>query len=181
MKIIDFFVKIKDKMQELYKKNKKLFFISLAMIIFVIALFFVPNQLQKQDENKLNQTKNESASYAEMIELKIENMLSYISSIKLSKVMVVVESTPQINYLKQNESTKTTNSSGESIVEKEEIIYEKNGSSQTPVVVSTTYPKISGVLIVLNRIDASTKISIENAISGVLNISADCIFILQDR
>lgn len=181
MKIGNIFIKIKDKMQQLYKKNKKLFFVSLAVIVVVFSLFFIPKQDENLDELKSNIEQDSTSSYSQMIELKIENMLSNISAISLVDVMVMVDSSPTINYLTQKESTKTTGSSGESVIEKEEIVYEKNGSSQVPVIVSTTYPKITGVLLVLNNVDVSTKISIQNAVAGVLNISSDSIFILQDR
>jgi len=88
----------------------------------------------------------------------------------------MVDSSEKYIYLTQSENTK----SGESEVVKEEVVYEKNGSSQSPIKVMTEYPKVTGVMIVTNKIDVSTKISIQNAIAGVLNIDSSCIFILQD-
>ena len=67
------------------------------------------------------------------------------------------------------------------MTEKENVVYDKNGSSQSPILVSTDYPKVVGVLVVLNKVSPSIKLSIQNSISGVLNIDADSIFILQDE
>ena len=182
MKINDIFIKIKDKLLFLYDKNKKLFFIFIFVILAVIVLMFYQNPILKSENSiTIDNHKIQTNSYIDKLELKIESMLKNISSVNQVSVMVMAESTEIKNYLTQSESTKTTNSSGDSEIIKEEIIYEKNGSSQTPVVISVTYPKIKGVFIVLNKIDASTKVSIQNAVAGVLNIDTTSIFILQDR
>ena len=175
MIINNYFVKIKEKLGVLYKKNKKLFFVALAVLFVVCLMFFVPQK--KSQTTQVNHVSGGESSYVDKIESKIKNLLSNISTINLVDVMVVVESSEIINYLTQKETIK----SGDSITEKEEIVYEKNGSTQTPISVSVTYPKICGVILILNKIDASTKLSIQNALSGVLNIDSNCIFILQDR
>ena len=63
----------------------------------------------------------------------------------------------------------------------ETVVFEKNGSSSNPIVVATIAPKISGVLIVVNKIQASTKLSIINSVSIVLNVPESCITILQEQ
>lgn len=181
MKIDNVLKKIKEKIQQLYKKNKKLFFITVAVISILLSLFLIPKKDKDINGLELNSDNLMSSSYSQKLERKIESMLIKISSINKVNVLIMVDSSPTTNYLTQKESTKTTGSSGESLVEKEEIVYEKSGSTQKPVEISTTYSKITGVLIVINQIDASTKISLQNAVAGVLNISSDSIFILQDR
>lgn len=176
------FINIKDKIIELYKKNKKLFFISIMSLILAIVILVFPIKNNANTETKQSYIEiNNASTYNDIIEKKIESLLENLSSIKSAKVMVMTNSSAEHKYLVQKETTKTNNDSKENIIEKEEVVYEKNGSNQTPVLVSTVYPKITGVLIVLNKVDNSTKVSLQNAIAGVLNIDASCIFILQDR
>lgn len=178
MKIIKYYKKIKEKLQLLFNKNKKLFFATvICIILIVVVLFFPTGKSESSIENKDFYVSENVSSYCELIENKIERMLKSIAAISSADVMVMAESSPKYVYLTQTETTV----SGENSTTKEEIIYEKNGSSQSPVLVSTIYPKITGVLITINKIDSSTKLSIQNAISGVLNIDSSCIFILQDR
>ncbi len=178
MKFKAIFNNIKEKISGLYKSNKKLFFAFIAVLIVAAIVLFLPLESSKSNQSNSEQTENisPSLSYAEMLENKLANMLLKVSNIKSAKVLVMVDSSEKYIYLTQSESTKT----GESEVLKEEVVYEKNGSSQSPIKVMTEYPKVSGVMIVTNKIDASTKISIQNAIAGVLNIDSTCIFILQD-
>ena len=178
MKIMAIFVKIKEKLIELYKKNKKLFFAALFLIIVAAVMLFLPTQNTKNDSKVLAENENfsENLSYISSLENKLANMLLKLSVIDSVKVLVMADESEKYVYLTQTETTKN----GENEIIKEEIVYDKNGSSQSPIKVMTEYPKISGVMIVINKVDASTKISIQNAVAGVLNIDSSCIYILQD-
>lgn len=183
MNKIGYFVKIKEKINNLYKKDKRLFFVLVVLFLALVCVFFIPtNKKSKNNQtNEINQQQLfDSDDYSSYVENKIKTMLLKLSNISFVDVFVVCESSLINNYQTQKESTKTTNSSGETIVEKEEIVFEKNGSSQSPILITITNPKILSVMLVLNKVDASTKLSIKNAVAGVLNISVDCIFILQD-
>ena len=179
MKNIGVFVKIKEKIKEVYEKNRKLFFVAIALILVgLFVLFFPFNNLSQTEIRGGDEVENyDNGSYVCALENKLENMLLKISNISFAKVLIMVEESPRENFLVQKETSKT----GDTVVEKEEIVYEKNGSAQVPVTMSVTYPNVTGVLLVLNKIDASTKLSIQNSLAGVLNVDVDCIFILQDR
>ena len=179
MKNIAIFLKIK----ELYLKNKKMFFASVILVVLILIVLFYPFNKSQNDDNNSQILVEDSGlnSYSKTLETKIKNMLLKLSSIDRVDVMVILNSSVVNNFLTQKESTKTSNSAGDSIVEKEEIVFEKNGSTQKPVLISVSYPKVLSVMVVINNVDASTKLSIKNALSGVLNIDSSCIFILQDR
>ena len=84
------------------------------------------------------------------------------------------------NYLFETDIVNNSSQSNQNITEKKEVVYQKNGSSNQPVKISTSYPEITGVLIYINKIDAIIKINIQKAISTVLNVDQSCIYILQE-
>jgi len=175
MNFINIFIKIKEKTKELFSKNKKLFFVSLALLFVLMALFLFPKNKTNSVSTKTNSISNLN-SYIGQMESKIQNMLLRLSSIKNAEVLLIVDGSEQKEYLTQKEAS----INGDIKTEKEEVVFEKNGSSQVPIEICVHYPKIKSVLIVLNKTDASTKNSIRNAVAGVLNIDQSCIFILQD-
>ena len=65
----------------------------------------------------------------------------------------------------EKKETTITNSEGTKTELTTTVVFEKNGSISTPVVITTLMPKVKGVLIITNKINASTKISIINSIS----------------
>ena len=182
MNIFTLFSKIKEKIKPLFL-NKKKSLILVSAIIVALVLFFIPSILKKQN-NESQSPKIEDVSvseYSKNVEEKLESMLLKISEINSASVMVMIESTPQIQYLTETEETlETDEKGGSSSIKSTTVVFEKDGSVSTPVVVTTVMPKVTGVLIVLNKISASTKLSIINSISVVLNIDASCISILQE-
>ena len=175
--------KIKEKIVYLYNKNKKIFIGAVVCFFgFVVLIYFYFFNSKKSSTSIKNNSVNISISdYTDMVENKLENMLSTIKNISFVNVFVMVDSLPINNYLFETENSKNTNSNGIiSEINKSSIVYEKNGSNSTPVLVSTTLPKITGVLIVTSKINTSTKLSIINSVSIVLNVDESCITLLQE-
>ena len=92
----------------------------------------------------------------------------------------MVDSTPKIEYLTEKSEEISGDSANKNSVVSESVVFEKNGSISTPVVVTTIMPKVTGVLIVTNQINNSTKLSIISSVSTVLNIDKSCISLLQE-
>lgn len=178
---IPYFDKIKSFFVNFYNKNKKLFFISLSiLVVLLVGLFstFSKSKTKNISESKSSVSVND---YASSIESKLESILLSINSISKAEVFVMVESTPIKHFVTETETTKTGSEGSSTESKKETIVYQKNGSSSSPVEMYSQMPKISGVLVFVNKIDASTKVSIINALSVVLNIDESCISILQER
>ena len=180
-KLRQYFAKIKEFVNDLYNKNKKLFFMSLALIIVIFGaliwtVFGSDSESKKSNKGDIGVS---IESYADGVERKIETMLLSMKKVSVAKVFVMVDSSPVKNYLTETEVVKVGGENG-STTTSSKVVYNKNGSSSSPVEISTTLPKVTGVLIFLNKVDASTKVSIINAIAVVLNIKPSCISILQD-
>lgn len=179
MKINENIAKIKNNIIGLFGKNKKLFIAVLLAILGVIVILFLPTSQKQYSSNEVNENIDLTSqkNYSERLENKISKMLTRLSCITFADVLVITDMSEKYVYLMQTETIKN----GESETTKEEVVYDKNGSSQQPIKVQTIYPKVTGVMITINRVDASTKISIQNAVAGVLNIDTACIFILQEK
>lgn len=184
MKNIAFFSKLKEKICVFYKKNKKIFFACVFCFALIIALCFSSiSSLSKTTKKKSNSSKESMSvtEYATAVEEKLKNLISKLDCISSIDVFVMVEASPTVTYLTEKKESTVTNSAGTTSEITTTVVFEKNGSVSTPIVVTTIMPKVTGVLIVTNKINSSTKLSIVNSISMVLNIDESCISILQER
>lgn len=175
------FDKIKDVLKYLFSDKKRA--VITGFILAVFAIFFIFTYFEKPSKKAKEENKNYEISvteYSQNIENKLENMLLNLSEIKSVSVMVMVESTPKIEYLTESQNTITPSEKGTSSTSSTTVVFEKNGTVSTPVVITTIMPKVTGVLIVLNNVSASTKINIINSISVVLNVDSSCISIIQE-
>lgn len=175
-----FLLNLKNKMSSLFSNKKKSILICIIVAVIVIyLLFFNFNDSTQKIINENDLEKISISSYSDNVEDKLESMLLSVDEISSVSVMVMVESTPKIEYLTELENVTETNDKGSSSTSSTTVVFEKDGSVSTPVVITTFMPKVTGVFIVTNNISASTKISIINSISVVLNVDSSCISILQ--
>lgn len=177
----NFFKNLKEKFSGLGKKGKRLFFVAMAAIVIMLIIFVSALIPKSKSSSQPSQASVSVTDYAKNLETKLEQMLLSTSAVTKASVFVVVDSTPKVEYLTDTEQTTSTNSSGNSTTTSSTTaVFEKNGSMSTPVVVQTIMPKVVGVLIVTNKISASTKYNIISAVSVVLNIDSERISILQE-
>ena len=178
-----FLLKLKQSYVSLFNKNKKLLLVT-TILICVIVVAFVFSLVKPKPQNVESNTSNFSSiddSYEQVIETKIKSMLLSIDEIKSANVMVACETTVIKQYLKNTNQTTTKSDNSTTTTLTEDVVFEKTGSSNTPIVVSTKMPKIVGVWIIINTVSASTRLAIINSICSVLNINESCISILQER
>lgn len=184
MKKIKFLDKTNNFFKKLYKENKKLFFGLIFCCVLVVVIFvfsFVDGSSKKQNTVSDNSNNISISDYSASIENKLVSMLLSLKEIDSASAFVMVESTPTVKYLTEVDETSTPSDKGTISSKSETVVFEKNGSVTSPIVVTTIAPKITGVLIVTNKINASTKLSIINSVSIVLNIDESCITILQKQ
>ena len=183
MKLKNLFSSIKSKLSFLYGKNKKVFTWGIVLVILIaVFLFAFPkeNDKNKNETEESEPLKSVSFGYEEELESKIQKMLVSMSEVSVANVMVVCDSSEHFEYLKNVSETSSGSGDSASKTITEEVVYEKNGSSSSPIIVSKTMPKILGVWIVINQVSPSTKLAITNSICSVLNVDVSCISILQE-
>ena len=168
---------LKDKFKKIIS-NKILVFFAL-FLVFVILIFSIKTPTNKKIEQKQIQPDSIS-NFSAAVENKLEIMLNKIDEINSVSVFIALESTPKIEYLTESEEVINSSDKNSTSTKSTTVVFEKNGSVHTPVVVTTIMPKVAGVLIVTNKISASTKHAIINSVSVVLNIDVSSISILQE-
>lgn len=175
---------IKNKFCTFYKKDKKIFFaIIICFVIFIGLLFSIFSDIGSKSSKTKTSTSSKTSevtNYASLVESKLEELILKLDSVKTVSVLVMVDSSPKVTYLTET-TEKNEQKENNTISEiSTTVVFEKNGSVSTPIVVTTINPKITGVLIVTNKISTSTKLSIINSVSIVLNIDETCISLLQE-
>lgn len=157
-------------------KNKNIIISFVVILVCVLALMFCGTLGQKnsseQEQSSAEKT-NETCSaleYANQVGANLCEIINNVKGLSNAKVVVVVESSPIVNYLTDK------NQDGEAIV------YIKNGSKYEPAVVSQFLPKITGILVVANGIsNLEVKYNLLNAISAVYNVDISSIEILEGK
>ena len=172
--------KLKSKIHFFNGKNKKVFTLSLVLVIILLGYFLFVSSDNKSDVKSESKQMDDvvSSNYSDQIERKIENMLLSLSGVSKAEVMIVCESSEVYEYLKNVDESKSEN--GNTTI-KEEVVYEKNGSNTTPIIITMRFPKIIGVWVVINEVSPSTKLAITNSLKSVLNVDESRINILQER
>lgn len=164
-----------------FLKNKHIA-IPLVIVLMCIAvwlcfgsIFSKPSGQSKSSSNSSQQQYNSSGSdaldYANSVASNLQNVINNVKGISGAKVVVVVESSPTINYL--------TEETGDG---KQVIVYDKQGSNYKPVATCQFLPKITGVLVVAKGVEnLNIRYNILNAIAAVYNVNVSNIEILEGK
>ena len=178
------FFDLKNKILSFARKNRRLFIVTLVLIfvlLFATVYSFLSSSKVKADSEIVTTKTVVDDRYETMVENKILQMLLSLSEVSKANVMVVCETSVVNEYLKNTSETTSTSDANSTKTITEDIVFEKNGSNNSPIIVSSTFPKVMGVWVIVNNISASTKLAIISSICSVLNISESCISILQER
>ena len=126
--------------------------------------------------------KNDTKSYYEQVENRLQTVLSEIKGAGNVKVMINYSGTSEIvTAVTKNTSTDKTTDKGSStnrVTESttevtEPVIIQQNGED-TPVIIKEILPDIVGVIVVAEGAkDMSVKINLISAIQTLLNVSAN--------
>lgn len=159
------------------KKKNLIAAILILIVIFIFATLFFSGKFNKQNTS----TDVSADNYSAVLEQKLETMLLSVSEINSADVFVMVNGSVKTNYLMETTESENTNGNNSTKTISTKVVYKKSNGETSPIIVSTTYPEIVGVMIVTNRVSAATKIAIKNSISVVLNIPEERISILQEK
>lgn len=161
-------------------KNKQFKLIVIVLFFGLLALI-VLNSSFGEDLTSINKTNNDynftsSLEYCEKLENKLEEVLSGISGVGKVRVMVTVESGPELKLAKNTEETKNETTTGGNFTSSSTMIDEPiivtTSSSKQPLVITELTPKITGVLVVASGAkDIGVKMNLMQAIVSLLNIS----------
>ena len=168
-----------------FLKNGK-FKILIAVILMFVVLIIFASSFFDSGSSKVKQTSNEtkftSMEYCEVLENRLVNVLSCIKGVGDVKVFVMVDSSPEIKFLEEQNSSSTQN--GENSIESIQttIVMAKDGSVTSPIVTIELLPKITGVLIVASGAsDIKLKTTLINATASVLSVNISNVEVLEGK
>lgn len=159
------------KLVEKIKENKKIQIgiIFIVIVLFLAVYFIFINRTDNKDSKE--NSNNSTTSYVNYIENKLESTILSIDEVKSVNVNVSLETGFEYVYATKDE-TKTTSSG---TLSSSDLIL----VSGEPVLLKEIYPKIQGVVVVVNDVGLKTRLEILQAIQTVLEISNEKITIIS--
>ena len=151
---------------------KPLIMIFIFLIVAVLLYNFSGFGESKTLENSKDIGYTTVLQYIEEIENKLMLVISGIKNSGNVKVMISINSSPELKIAEtKEEKTVTTSSGTTTFVTSEPIIVDVDGK-ETPLILKETLPEIKGVIVVSTGAnDVKVKLDIITAVSTVLGIS----------
>ncbi len=175
-------MKIKEKISEILKKDKKLCIVVTVGIIGVllIALSELPalnNQSEAQAESAENR---QNTSYEKDLETRLTQILSEVDGAGKVSVMVTVYSQGVSEFATNSTAdVKTQQDSSQEKTENEYVVIDGVNGDEC-VALRSTAPEVQGVLVVCSGGDNGTvKNNITNAVSDLLGISTNSVTVIK--
>ena len=162
--------------------NKKIK-LALAVVLSFIVLLICLNgrdggSVEKEDNKTLESDLVLSDEYEHYVENKIENIVNSINGISEAKAFVYTKGSIEIIYAEDKE-IKTSGGDNGSLTELQSIVFTKDGTKTSAVVIKKNYPPIEGVLVVAKGVnDEKKRIMIINALATVLDVNITDIEVL---
>ena len=142
---------LKNKIRQLFgngKKNQWLVFLLIGLILLVIG---IPAEEEEPAAETVVQEYEKTADKAEILEGKLEKVLSKVSGVGKTNVMITIKSDGK-KLVEKDERTSTvtgTNTGTQENSREESTVYQKDQNGQeSPYVTEETAPEILGVLVV---------------------------------
>lgn len=158
------------------------------IVLLIICLICLIIFLKMDSSDKKSSTSTTSTSsiykttveYSDILESKLESVLSQIKGAGNVKVMITLEGSPELVYaMDSNEKASNTQNGSTTTSSSTPIIVETNGSSE-PLILTEKLPKVKGVVVVsTGASDIAIKLDILNSVSTLLDISIDKINVLK--
>lgn len=145
--------------------------------LLILPGLFPKSATPKQEASAATVSFSDRKSYEEELEKRLADMLSTVRGISHVSVMITVEDTGEMVYA-QSEAFDEKNTDDGSLTEKQRqsegypALKSDGGGSQSPILLKTGMPKISGVFITAKGVDdPALQASIINAVRAVLNVA----------
>lgn len=164
--------------------GKNLKIIVLVIICIIGIILFLKMTSIKSTSSKSTTVSSSSykttLEYSEILENKLENLLSQIKGAGNVKVMISLEGSPELVYAMDSNEKVSNNQNGSTTTSASSPILIENKGSSSPLILTEKLPKVKGVIVVsTGASDISIKLDILNSVSTLLDISIDKINVLK--
>ena len=168
----------------------KCIFVKYKYVVVMIAvgciLLLWPSNGKEKSPVATSAATQNTVSFTEEMEEQLEQILSKVKGVGRVEVFVTLECGTEVTYATNinadNEKGYEVQSlNNESSSFQETIVTTRDSSgNETPVVITTKYPKYRGALIVCDGGDnAAVKLSVTKAVSSILGIGSDSILVMS--
>lgn len=163
----------KEKIIELFNRDKKTFLIVLVGIIGVFFIMVSELDFDTKNENKkATKFTNDSYEYCLYLEERVADIVSLIEGAGKVEVMITLAETTEYVYAKNQNDTKKTNDNSENLDNQSDFVIIEKDNNDSGLLIKTFEPKIRGVAIVCEGGDNPTvQQQIYSTVSAVLNVS----------
>ena len=169
---------IKEKISEIFNKNKNMQLLYIILITGVVIILFANSALSKSTSKSTAKTsyKNESfiTDESDNLQRELAQILSQIRGAGKVSVMLTYDETGEKHYAADVTSENSRSTDGESNARAQ--IQSKQTSklvtpSNEPILTKQSYPKVRGVIVVCDGgADIQVKADITNALKAVLDV-----------
>ena len=174
---ISFFNRLKNYLT--IKNIKILAFVLIGIVAIILCFGFSGG-----DVDNISETSGSISSYmttieyCDILETKLENVLSQIKGAGKVKVMVSVNGSPELIYASDiDEKTSSTTSGTTTTTSSSPIIVD---GSDSALILSENLPQVKGVIVVSSGAsNVAVKLDILNAVSTLLDISKEKVSVLN--
>ena len=170
---------LKEKLAKIFKNKHIAIPLVIALMCIALLICFGSFGTKNKTSNRTATSQTQSSTsasfdalkYADEVAASMQSAINCIKGISNAKVIVVVESSPTMEYLTEDDGQ------GGKV-----LVYDKQGSTYKPIATCQFLPKITGVLVVAKGVsDLQIKYNILNAISAVYNVNVSNIEILEGK
>lgn len=171
--------KIKEKLVQKLKADKKLLLIVAVGVLGMALIFFSEIKPTSKKETAALST-TESVSYEETVEKKLKDLIESIEGAGKAQVMVVFESSKESVFAKDiDENSENGEKTSTKKTKSEYIIVEKSGE-ENGLLTKAVYPAVSGVAIVCDGAgDSVIKQRIVETVSALFDINSKNISVVR--
>ncbi len=171
--------KLKEKLVQKLKTDKKLLLIVAVGVLGMALIFFSEIKPETKKDNTALIT-NASVSYEETVEKKLKDLIESIDGAGKAQVMVVFESSKESVFAKDlDEDTENGEKTDSKKTKSKYIIIEKSGE-ENGLLTKNVYPSVSGVAIVCDGAgDSVIKQRIVETVSALFDINSKNISVVR--
>ena len=157
------------------------FFIPLTLLVIgvLLLILFVSPTGDKTSKKSASLSTEE---YIQTLEMKLEKNINRITSVEDCSVMLTISSVEDNEYLENKSISSSLDEKSEEYSRQEEYLVIENGGDDSVVIKSRKMPKICGALVVYEgSADIHTKKNILDAVSTVLGIQSNKVFVVSNQ
>ena len=173
--------KLKEKLIQIFKGDKKLLII-VAIGIIGMALIFI-SEIRPAQKQPLRESKtSEAVSYEEAVERKLKKIVESIDGAGTAEVMIVFSSSKESVFAKDTDEDIENGETGDSkkTKSKSKYIIVENDGAENGLLTKAVYPAVNGVAIVCDGAgDSVIKQRIVETVSALFDINSKNISVVR--